>query len=578
MKNPMKQQIKKFLLLVTVALCCFSLISCSVVPLLPENTPASTAQAAPTLAAVTPTVFQPVLPPADTMPVPSPTTAPSLSWINAALPKEVIQAAMQDPTISLTETTETKEAAAFRLDFSNDPAAPAWLYSLVVPFFRVEDELSLDELRRIWADDAPEHGQAEIFVTPQDKPALQVLLGEASPERVKEASADEILRAVYQNPNALAILPFQALQPRWKVLRVDGQNPISNQFNLQAYPLKLHFQWFAAAGADVSHLQLPPTNFDPSKRTVLLMTGVTALVRSTAVQMEAQGILFPARDIMDWLQSADITHISNEAPFDPHCPPPQNYIVPPIFCSDPKYFELLETIGTDVIELSGNHEMDWGYDSFIYSLDLYEEKNLPYFAAGRTLEEARQPVLMEHNGNKLAFLGCNPAGPPAVWASEAFGGVIYCDDNYLQPQIAELKAQGYQVIFTFQHFESYNHWVEDFQKRGFRKMIDYGADIVSGSQAHHPMGFDFYQNGFIHYGLGNLFFDQMAMDWTSIPDGTRKEFLDRYTFYDGKLISVELLTAMLEDYARPRPMTDAERQDFLQTIFEASYWQDTQEQ
>ena len=93
-----------------------------------------------------------------------------------------------------------------------------------------------------------------------------------------------------------------------------------------------------------------------------------------------------------------------------------------------------------------------------------------------------------------------------------------------------------------------------------------GAVAVSGSQAHQPQGFAFANGAFIHYGLGNLFFDQM---WS---EAVRQEFIDRYVFHDGRLISVELLTAHLEDWSRPRPMTAAERQDFLEEIFAASGW------
>nr|HID15052.1 hypothetical protein [Anaerolineae bacterium] len=67
-------------------------------------------------------------------------------------------------------------------------------------------------------------------------------------------------------------------------------------------------------------------------------------------------------------------------------------------------------------------------------------------------------------------------------------------------------------------------------------------------------------------GLGNLFFDQMQ----SLE--TRQEFVDRHVFYDGRHISTELLTAMLEDYARPRPMTDEEREALLRAAFGASGW------
>ncbi|MEW6651274.1 MAG: CapA family protein, partial [Chloroflexota bacterium] len=132
--------------------------------------------------------------------------------------------------------------------------------------------------------------------------------------------------------------------------------------------------------------------------------------------------------------------------------------------------------------------------------------------------------------------------------------------------------EGYLVIFTFQYFETYRHWVLNFEKEDFRKPADAGAVIVSGSQAHHPMAMEFYGDSFIHYGLGNLFFDQMWVDTVTIPEGTRKEFIDRHVFYDGKHISTELLTAYLEDYSRPRPMTAAERRDFLQAIFTAAGW------
>jgi poly-gamma-glutamate synthesis protein (capsule biosynthesis protein) len=55
-------------------------------------------------------------------------------------------------------------------------------------------------------------------------------------------------------------------------------------------------------------------------------------------------------------------------------------------------------------------------------------------------------------------------------------------------------------------------------------------------------------------------------------DATRDEFLDRHIFYNGKYISTELYTARLEDYARPRPMTESERQSFLKRIFDLTAW------
>jgi poly-gamma-glutamate synthesis protein (capsule biosynthesis protein) len=53
---------------------------------------------------------------------------------------------------------------------------------------------------------------------------------------------------------------------------------------------------------------------------------------------------------------------------------------------------------------------------------------------------------------------------------------------------------------------------------------------------------------------------------------TRQEFLDRHVFYDGRYIGSEILTAMLENYAQPRPMTPEERRVFLESVFAASGW------
>ena len=71
-----------------------------------------------------------------------------------------------------------------------------------------------------------------------------------------------------------------------------------------------------------------------------------------------------------------------------------------------------------------------------------------------------------------------------------------------------------------------------------------------------------------------MFFDQMTyiLPNGEIIDETRREFHDRHIFYDGRYLGVELLTSMLEDYSRPRPMTDVERAAFLSDYFYYSGW------
>jgi hypothetical protein len=110
--------------------------------------------------------------------------------------------------------------------------------------------------------------------------------------------------------------------------------------------------------------------------TTLVMTGVTALVRGTAYRMEINGVTLPRRRIRDWLTEADLTHISNEVSFYENCPFPDPTSRSLLFCSDPKYIELFEYVGADIIELTGNHNNDalyvYGVDAVPFTLDLYD--------------------------------------------------------------------------------------------------------------------------------------------------------------------------------------------------------------
>ncbi|MEJ5201800.1 MAG: CapA family protein, partial [Anaerolineales bacterium] len=198
------------------------------------------------------------------------------------------------------------------------------------------------------------------------------------------------------------------------------------------------------------------------------------------------------------------------------------------------------------------------------------------YGAGENLNAARSPLLIEHNGNRLAFLGCNLAGPPNIWATDEEFGVAPCQFETMKSQIQQLLSEGYLPIVTLQYFEYYVYKPTPAQQRDFEELAKAGAVIVSGSQGHYPQAMTFVGSHFVHYALGNLFFDQMYMENPGALDmpvaGTRREFIDRHIFYDGKHIGTELLTALLEDFACPRPMTTEERKFLLEGIFAASGW------
>jgi poly-gamma-glutamate synthesis protein (capsule biosynthesis protein) len=448
------------------------------------------------------------------------------------------------------------------------------VYALAAPFPTVTDGVTLGELQRAWMEGtAPlQFEGAPLLMDESTRAALTALWDEPAAGAVRVMPAGRLLEAAWSEMPSWAILPFEALQPQWKVLTIDGQSPIRKGFDLASYPLVVNFTLQSSSAQASPVLRLPSPNYDPAKLTTVIMTGVTALVRATAFTMELKGVTYPGEDIRDLMREADIAHVSNEIPFFTGCTFPKPDQAALVFCSDPKYMELLTDIGADVIELTGNHFADRGAAGMRETIELYNDHGIPYFGGGLDLQDSLKPALFEVNGNKIAFVGCNkPDVNRFPTATELQPGAAPCDFEYLTAEINSLQAQGYVVISTFQWNESYDWRPNPQQVRDFRLMADAGATIISGSQAHYAQAMEFHGDSFIHYGLGNLFFDQMG-DQSWMPRGIRREFLDRYVIYDGELISVELLTAMLEDYARPRLMTDHERAGFLQEYFSRSGW------
>jgi poly-gamma-glutamate synthesis protein (capsule biosynthesis protein) len=495
---------------------------------------------------------------------------PASIWVSPAVPEALRQivassglalAAVPDSTTARLDVLNSQSPIPTQQSPTNNLQSTTWVYALVAPFPTVTDGVSLADIQNTWrgTPSGPFAGRP-LWVDSATLTAFSRLWGDPAAGAVLVVPADQLVGSAWAERPAWAIVPFEALEPRWKVLSVDGQSPVHNDFDPASYPLKIAFSVQPAV------FNLPPTNRDPHKLTVLAMTGTTAMARGIADQMEKNGVLYPGKYVDSVLRSANITHISNEVVFNPACPTPDPWTLNRSFCSNPKYIALLEDAGTDVVELTGNHLQDAGQANLLATLDTYNRLGWKYYGGGRDLQDASQPALLENNGNRLAFVGCDFPGPPHDWATATTPGSLPCNFDQLTQEITQLRSQGYLPIMTFQYQEYYQPNPTPEEEADFRRMAEAGALIVSGSQGHEPASMEILNGAFIHYGLGNLFFDQMF----SLP--TRELFIDRHVFYDGKYIDTELLTYIDENFAQPRPMTALERSQFLKAIFKVAGW------
>jgi len=493
------------------------------------------------------------------------------------LPEGLVEMAV---SLDAVKQADSKDDAIFQLDVSNDKANFNWVYVLAAPFSYIGEGVSGFNLQRFWkGESTSSFPVSQLNVDGSTAAIFEKLWGTPDKNQVNIVTTGSLLNKTWESGDAFAILPFEQLEPAWQVIAVDAISPIHKDFDQDAYALVAPFS-FVGKQADLVGLnykmaqdQVIPetlTNRYAGNLTTVITTGVTALVRGTAFIMEASGMTYPAIDIGDILREADILHINNEVPFAQTCPNPfsnpyndQNMI----FCSKPEYIQLLEAIGTDVVELAGDHLWNWGEEAMFFTIDLYEQHGWQYYGGGRNYADGIEPALFEHNGNQIAFLGCNAKPPGYATASEDFPGAVQCDLELMEEKIDTLENEGYLPIFTFQHTEYYNYTISESLRVDFERMADAGAAIVQGSQAHHAHGLAFYKNAFIHYGLGNLFFDQYYESAAQ-----REAFIDRHVIYDGKHISTELIAIQFVDNARPRLMNDTERETLLAKVFNASGW------
>lgn len=496
----------------------------------------------------------------------TPTVPPEIpvwipDWVPTRLSASLV---MPYPYVS----AESEKAAAVQVSASQkDLPDFLWVYALVAPFPTITDGISFKHLKAIWigASDAPQ----QILVDKSTDFIFSQIWGESNSDKIRVAKAEDMISTAWSEKNTWAIIPFEEIAPRWKVLRIDGASPLDRGLDVSQYPLIARLNWEGRIPAGVEKVEalresgFTATNRDENKLTRVLLTGTTALVRTTAERMEAMGVDYPVGDILPWLLDADFTHISNEISFNDQCTPAIAMRLGTRFCSPTNYIELLDLIDVDIVELTGNHLIDYGREALSQTLGMYEDRGILTFGGGKDLNAALQPLIIDHNGNRIAFLGCNRAGPSSVWATDEQPGAAPCDLEGMTSQIQNLLDEGILPIVTFQHYELEDTMPISLARQEMQQMAEAGAVVVSGSQAHFPHGFAFFGDKFVHYGLGNLFFDQMFTY-------NRREFLDRHIFYEGRYLGVELLTAQLEDFARPRPMTSEERTRMLQTYFEAS--------
>ncbi len=256
----------------------------------------------------------------------------------------------------------------------------------------------------------------------------------------------------------------------------------------------------------------------PKKEEVLTFaqTGVTAMSRGMNAKMAqvGDGKYFSA-NLAEFLRQFDFTHTSNESSFS-------NWASASNICSDWRFLDTLTDIGLDIVELTGNHNVDCGAEDAISTYEKYQELDIKTVGGGRNAVEAELPLRFGAKGTNVTMLAYNQSTGGAT-LGDAPGANQYYPEN-AQTRIREAKERGDFIIVDDVQFNECNAY-DDVNENTycdradsapgdqvglFQSLVDMGTDVVVGTSAHQTQTFEQYNGGEIYYGLGNVFFDHQT--------------------------------------------------------------------
>ena len=208
------------------------------------------------------------------------------------------------------------------------------------------------------------------------------------------------------------------------------------------------------------------------------------------------------------IQSADYFAVNEEFPFSSRGTQAADKQY--TFRLAPEKVSMFQEMGIDAVTLANNHALDYGTDALLDTCDVLDGAGILHTGAGKNLDEAKQPVVFEKNGQRVALIGATRVIPQADWAAtNSHPGMLSSYEVSVEPllnQIAECHAAGDKVVVLIHWGIERDETPQEYQRALAKRYIDAGADLVIGSHPHVLQGMEYYKGKPIFYSLGNFVF------------------------------------------------------------------------
>lgn len=270
-----------------------------------------------------------------------------------------------------------------------------------------------------------------------------------------------------------------------------------------------------------------------------------------------------SKEMIDTMQAADIMCLNNEFTYSTGGAPLEGKAF--TFRADPERVEILHQLGVDAVTLANNHVYDYGRDALLDTFSVLEEADIPYFGAGRTLQDAMKPLYLEVDGKTVALVAASRAEKNIMTpqADDENPGILRCYDTELFLQVIKEAKENSDFCIAFVHWGTeYSFDLEQVQLSTGKEYLDAGADAVIGAHSHCLQGMEYYDGKPIIYSLGNYWFNGRTLDTMLVQlhfsgDDTEKQ------------LTVQVIPAVQDGYKTTYASEESEQRriyDFLESI------------
>ena len=378
-------------------------------------------------------------------------------------------------------------------------------------------------------------------------------------ELLNAAEAQAILAGGH---DLVRVIPWSAMTPDSKALRVDGLHPTD-----AGYPYVESWALVAAPGSEAAAAALAPAltaalaplptirlaavgdvNIDRTQREIILSTG---------------DYVYPFARVKPIFDAADYTIANLETSLgDVGTPAAKRYT----FQSPPEAAQSLALAGVDLVSLANNHALDFGPEALLQGIDLLGAAGVATVGGGANDDAAHAPHVADIGGLRVGFLGYVHVPVEAIthfdtetWTATAGApGLAWADPARVSADVAALRPEVDLVVVILHSGYEYIEEPSEPQVAAARAAVDAGADLVVGHHAHILQGIHTYHDGIIAYGLGNFVFNITGPPETAILN----VWLDR-----NGVRQMELIPAIIQQYGQPRLADFAEAGPILSRVY-----------